>query len=197
MTEQVQRSLGMRPTTQPWRQSTRRHIPQPPLRVGICLDVSVSMGRFLKPAASAAWTTAKATTWISDATTATVTFGAKVQAVTRAGQRPGHVPIFDLEPDTAGFCVAVDALDHELGLSATGHAARLLVIISDGHLPDADRAPAQTRLDRLARNGCGLLWITPPNAAPLTGARVITLTQPDRLGRHIADAATAALRPHP
>jgi hypothetical protein len=58
------------------------------------------------------------------------------------------------------FCQAIDALDHALDLSRPG-AARLLVIVSDGHYTPGECRDGQQRITRLAAYGCGILWLTP------------------------------------
>ena len=79
----AQRATGLRPTAEPWAREVHRHVPSPPLRVGIAVvDVSAKMQPFAKPLASAAWIVARAAGW-SDAIAATVCFGERVTAVIR------------------------------------------------------------------------------------------------------------------
>jgi len=193
MTEHVQRSLGQRPDAEPWMRTVRKANPQPPLRVGICTDASSSMGAFIAPAASTGWVIAQAVDRIADSQSASVTFGEHVTAITRPGRAPALVREYDLEGATTGFPTAVDALDHTLGLSQAGHAARLLVVISDGIFWDPDITAGQARLDRLAKTGCGLLWIGPTGSRPLTGTQEVILDDPTQAGPIIARAAATAL----
>ena len=90
VTAAAQRAAGVRPDAQPWRSTHHRRIPNPPLAVGITVDVSVSMRAWLGPLQSAAWITAQATRW-AHGRSATVTFGEHVTAITRPGQPPGEV----------------------------------------------------------------------------------------------------------
>jgi hypothetical protein len=189
----AQRAMGQRPTAEPWRRTENRRVPQPPIHVGICADVSPSVSSFAGPIASAAWIVAQATAW-AHGTSATVTFGRYVTPVTRPGQPPEQVHLFRLEGATQGFPLAVDALDAALHLSDPRAGARLLVVVSDGELTDDERRDGQARLDRLTRSGCGLLWLGPPHSTPLTGAQTTALGNPADAGRAIARAATAALR---
>jgi hypothetical protein len=153
------------------------------------------MTAWAEPVASAAWITAQATAWAGGAS-ATITFGARLTPVTRPGQPPAHVQLFDDEPDTQGFPTAIDALDHTLALTDPRAGARLLVIASDGQLLDTERTDGQTRLGRLAAAGCALLWLAPPGATPLPGVHAVTLDQPAQAGLLIARAATTALTRH-
>ena len=117
-----------------------------------------------------------------------------VTPVTRPGQPPEQVRLFDLEGATQGFPLAVDALDAAVHLSDLRAGARLLVVVSDGEFTDEERRDGQARLDRLTRSGCGLLWLGPPRSTPLNGAQTTVLGDPADAGRAIARAATAALR---
>ncbi|MBG6136215.1 vWA domain-containing protein [Longispora fulva] len=193
MSGHVQRQLGQNPTTEPWSHNQRRTVPQPPLLVAIALDVSRSMAGFLRPAASTAWILSQAVSHVPDGASALVTFGSYVTAITHPGKPSADVREVPLERSTTGFCTTIDALDHKLGLSRRDHAARLLVIISDGYLPHSDIPTGQAQLDRLARSGCGLLWIGPVNSAPLTGTEVLLLDDATHAGPAIAAAATKAL----
>jgi hypothetical protein len=195
MTGGAQRAMGQQPTTEPWRRTERRRHPHPPIHVGICVDVSPSVSAFAGPIASAAWITAQATAW-AGGTSATVTFGEYVTPVTQPGQPPAQVRLFTEEDDTAGFPLAVDALDGALDLANPRAGARLLVVVSDGVFTGEERYDGQQRLNRLLRAGCALLWLAPAGSIPLTGGQQVTLTNPARSGQLIARAATMALAAH-
>ncbi|WP_432833032.1 VWA domain-containing protein [Dactylosporangium sp. CA-092794] len=195
MNADAQRAMGQQPTAEPWRRTERRRHPNPPIQVGICADVSPSVSAFAGPIASAAWITAQATAW-AGGTSATITFGQYVTPVTQPGQPPAQVRLFDEEGDTAGFPLAVDALDGALDLANPRAGARLLVVVSDGEFTGEEKLAGQQRLDRLLRAGCALLWLAPPGSTPLTGGQQVTLTDPARSGQLIARAATAALAAH-
>jgi hypothetical protein len=193
----AQRAAGLRPTAEPWLRTVHRHVPSPPLKVGIAVDVSGSMQPFAKPLASAAWIIAQAAGW-SDATAATVCFGEQVTAVTRPGQVPAHVREFSADHGTEVFCQAVDALDGALGLSRAGDGARLLVVVSDGYYTAAQRTGGQIRVRRLLACGCGVLWIAlRKDPKPMDGAQVALLDDPSAAGEVIGIAAKRALRAAP
>src|SRR6266702_4519061 len=191
----AQRAAGARPAAEPFTRVVRRHVPSPPLRVGIACDISGSMSAFAGPAASAAWILARAASLIPGAQTATVTYGDAVRPVTRPGHAPAHVTDFTAPDSTEKFCQAIDALDGALGLSGPG-AARLMVIISDGAYTADERTSGQRRLGRLARAGCGILWLAPDTrwADPMTGTHAVTMTDPAATADTIARAATRALQ---
>jgi hypothetical protein len=190
----AQRAAGALPTAEPFTRTARRRVPAPPLKVGIACDVSGSMMPFTGPVASAAWILARATTAIPAATAAAVTYGDTAQPLTWPGHAPAQVAEFTATACYEDFRGAIDALDGALGLSRPG-AARLLVIVSDGEYKGTQHADGQKRITRLAATGCGILWLAPdaPGNHPVTGAHVITLTNPAATAAAIATAATRAL----
>ncbi|MCP2323629.1 hypothetical protein HDA40_002136 [Hamadaea flava] len=194
MSNQIQTRMGQTPTSEPWRRKTRQPNPRPPLRAGIAVDVSGSMAGFLDPAAVTTWLLANATSRLPGSATATVIFGDQTRAITRPGQPLAGVPILPQDGATEGLLTAIDALDDQLGLSAAGHSARLLVIVSDGWLDSQELALCQGRLDRLARAGCGLLWIGPENSLPLRGGRIVLADDTATIADLITSAAVDALR---
>ncbi|MEU9018657.1 VWA domain-containing protein [Actinomadura sp. NPDC048394] len=190
----AQRAAGTTPTAEPFTQTVRRHVPAPPLRIGIACDVSGSMNEFARPVASAAWIIARAAGHLSNAVSASVIFGARVRPLTRPGQTPAQVPVFAANDPTEDFTTAVDALDAALDLTRPG-AARLLVIVSDGRFKDPHPTLGQQRLDRLTASGCAVLWLAPHrHATVLNGAHPITLTDPAQTADTIGAAAIHALR---
>ncbi|MFB9902877.1 VWA domain-containing protein [Allokutzneria oryzae] len=163
--------------------------------MGIACDVSGSMRAYTAHVASAAWILAHAAHHTRiPATTATIAFGSGVHAITHPGSAPAVVTEFAARDCYEDIPTAIDALDGALGLAHPG-AARLLVIVSDGHYDPHARRDGQHRLDRLRANGCGVLWLA-TNAAnePLQGAFVHQLNDPATTARAIGRAATAALR---
>ncbi|ACU72939.1 VWA containing CoxE family protein [Catenulispora acidiphila DSM 44928] len=192
----AQKAAGAIPTATPWVHTSRRHQPSPPLRVGIAVDISGSMYDAAAPVASAAWITARAIAVTNpDCKTATVAFGNAVTPITRPGTNPTAVTEFRAEDMAEKVCTAIDALDGGLGLTRPG-AARLLVIVSDGHFVWEERAGAQARVDRLIASGCAVLWIALADGyapAPLNGCHVLSLADPASAGAEIGKAAAKAL----
>jgi hypothetical protein len=192
----AQRAAGALPTAHPFTRTQRRRVPAPPLKVGIMCDVSGSMLAYTAPVASAGWILARAAATIPAAQTATVTYGEQVTPVTHPGHAPAKVTEFNALDCYEEFTTAVDALDGALSLSRPG-AARLLVIISDGHYKDTQYPNGQKQINRLTASGCGVLWIAPDTpsdpAKPMKGTQVITLNDPAATADAIAKAATRAL----
>ncbi|MGI5206245.1 hypothetical protein ACQEU6_32315 [Spirillospora sp. CA-108201] len=190
----AQRAAGVTPTAEPFSRTVRRHVPAPPLRVGIACDVSGSMNTLAAPVASAAWIMARAAGHLPDALAATVIFGARVRPIAHPGHTPAAVTEFAARDPREDFVQAVDALDSAVELTRTG-AARLLVIVSDGIFKDDQREEGQKRIDRLTAAGCGVLWLSMSGRTkPMKGAHLVTLTDPAAAADAIGVAAARALR---
>jgi hypothetical protein len=196
ITRDAQRAAGAIPTAEPWSATSRRHAPNPPLKVGIAVDVSGSMAAATGPVASAAWILAHATRYAGpDNASATVAFGEQVTAITRPGKPPAQVPQFRAVCGTERVSEAIDALDGILDLTSPG-TARLLVIVSDGGFVGYGEAEgARTRVARLNKAGCAVLWLDlfgGYSAVP-PGATRVMLTNPAEAADAIGKAAITAL----
>lgn len=83
-----------------------------------------------------------------------------------------------MRDDWEAIDTAINALDGALDLSQPG-AERLLVIVSDGIVPDPLRRNAQRLVDRLRATGWAVLWLAPSKSCkPLTGATTHVMTDP-------------------
>ena len=192
----AQRAAGAVPTATPWRRTVRKTTPIPPLRVGIAVDVSVSMRRFTGPVASIAWILAQAVRKSGlDAASTTVAFGgATVTPITRPGYAPARVTEFAARVCGHPVLEAIDHLDRALDLSRPG-AARLLVIVSDGVFGADRRTAADRRLTALRGTGCAVLHVSAngQTALPLAGAEHVAVGDPSDAGAVIGAAAVRAL----
>lgn len=194
MAADAQRAAGKVPTAEPFRRTQRRHVPNPPLRVGIACDVSGSMRPLTGPVAQAAYILGRAVSHVDDATAATVIYGRHVRAVTFPGVAPTQVTEFNARDGRHSIGQAVKALDLALGLDRPG-AARLLVIVSDGKYTTEEAEAGQREIDRLVASGCGVLWLAlGDDVEPLNGSRVVSLEDPAQAVGVIGQAAVRALR---
>lgn len=194
MAVDAQRAAGATPTAEPFTRTTRRHVPTPPLRIGIACDVSGSMSAAAPAIAATAWILNRATGFVTDAKAATVIFGQHVRPITRPGQVPAEVTEFEANDGTEQTTRAIDALDAALDLTRRD-AARLLVIVSDGHFGYDELVTGQQRINRLRAAGCAVLWIALNDySTPMTGVTTLILHDPATAADAIARAAIAALR---
>jgi hypothetical protein len=191
----AQRAAGAMPTAEPFTRTARLTVPAPPLRLGIACDVSASMRHLRGPVASTAWILAHAGRHSTVPTeTAAVIFGVHVRPITHPGKVPAELTEFEADDDWESIALAVDSLDGALGLSRPG-AARLLVIVSDGHFSGDERPAGQKRVDRLRASGCAVLWLTShAYDEPFDGVTVHQLTSPTATAAAIGRAATNALK---
>ncbi|PPK63374.1 VWA domain-containing protein [Actinokineospora auranticolor] len=191
----AQRAAGADVTAEPFTRTTRHIVPTPPLKLAVACDVSGSMGHLRKAVASTAWILAHGGRHATvNVTTATVIFGHTVRPITHPGTYPARITRFAANDACHAIATATDALDGALALSRPG-AARLLVIVSDGHFGTDERRDGQKRIDRLRTSGCAVLWLTTDERdQPFTGATVHQLTDPATTALAIGRAATAALR---
>jgi hypothetical protein len=194
----AQRSMGIPVTTEPWRQTVRKHIENPPITVGIMVDISGSMRWAETPVAEAAWAIAHAV-HRNDGDTATVAYGEKVHAVTKPGENPRLMRTFDASGGTEEVIGALRALDGGLNLT-NGRGVRMLVNVSDGQHTPSQRTGATAILKRMTAAGVKVLWVdmngggwggTDPILMP--GVEVVTINRGDDLGRLIGSAMTKAL----
>lgn len=194
----AQKAAGAVPTATPWMRSIHRAGQQPPLRVGIAVDVSASMSVATEPLASAAWIMARATALTAtDSRTATVTYDLSVTAITAPGRTPTCVSEFAATGSGHSLAEAIDALEAGLDLTHSG-AGRLLVIASDGRYRPTEAIPAAARITALRATGCAVLWLAfAPDPRPLPGVTVLELTDPAQAAAEIGRAATRALADGP
>lgn len=191
--QSAQRSMGMLPTAEPWKQTVRRHVDQPPLTVGIACDVSGSMSAVTGSVASTAWVVAQAATR-AEGKSATVVFGDHVQPVTRPGAAPAEVQEFTAPGGSEAVTAAVDALDGSLNLT-NGTGARILFLITDGvFVAPGENEKILRRVKRLRAAGCPVIMINHRSAPkPVRGVETVTITNPDDVGRVIGDVCVRLL----
>ncbi|RSM68685.1 hypothetical protein DL991_41180 [Amycolatopsis sp. WAC 01375] len=154
----AQRARKMPVTARPFRQVVRREPPEPPLTVGIAVDISGSMSWATSALASTAWLVAHA---VDDAggTSATVAFGERVTAITKPGVPPVMVQKFVADDGHERFTDAMRALDGGLRLTS-GSGARLVFVVSDGHfVAPGEKDSAAGIVARFVRCGVHVLWL--------------------------------------
>jgi hypothetical protein len=152
-------AAGAVPVAEPWRRVQRMGTPTPPLRVAILCDVSGSMTHWVHVASSIAWQLSEAVALLPDARSTLVAFGETAYPVIRPRVRRENVPVLPANAGHERFCLAVDAADHELGLSVLGNA-RLLVVVSDAvYGMSGEAVGAAIRVRRLMERGCRVIWL--------------------------------------
>lgn len=154
----AERSQGRMVTAKPWTKKRRRHTINPPITLGLMTDTSGSMHWAQTIVASSAYIFANAISRVGGRAAA-VTFGNQAEAVLRAGDIPDVVAERSADGGHEEFEAAIAALDGVLHLSNPG-GAKVLVVISDGHLVKAGEIPkAEIWLERLHQAGTAVVWL--------------------------------------
>jgi hypothetical protein len=194
MKRSAERAMGLPPTAQPWKQTVRKQVDQPPITVGIGCDISGSMRWATDAVASAAWVIARAV-HLCEGDSATVAYGERVHAVVKPGESPARVREFAANGGMENFIGANRALNGALQLEgATG--TRLLVFISDGQYTHSQREQGDKYVARLIESGVKVLWIGfygQPRDTAVKGCEYVRLTDPSKMGSIIGDAMVRLL----
>jgi hypothetical protein len=152
-------SRGVRSELPTWRHKTRKHNDEPPLTIGVMVDISSSMSSAMKPMASIAWILSEAGKRVQ-AKSAMVYFGSGVFPTLKVGQRLDEVNVYSAPDGTEEFELGYKALDGTLNLVA-GQGVRLLVVVSDGHYRTDQESAVKKAVSECERNGVAVLWIVP------------------------------------
>ncbi|MFF9786291.1 VWA domain-containing protein [Streptomyces nigrescens] len=189
----AQRSRNMPVTARPFRAKVRQRTEEPPISVGVAVDVSGSMGQYTSILASASWIFAHGTHEVAG-TAATVAFGSAVTPIVSPGQRPAQVTEFTANDGTHRFSEAVNALDGALHLSRPV-GARVLAVVSDGHWEPVELRGGERLVQRLARAGVRVLWFClDPRSKVLPGAYRVPVGDVADIPSALSTALVAALR---
>jgi hypothetical protein len=154
---QAQRARGMMVDVQPWNRVQHRHVDNPPLTIGVMVDISGSMGSAMKSMASTAWVLSEAVRRVQGRV-AMVYYGSSVFSTLKPGQHLNEVQVYTAPDSTEEFDKAFLALDGGLTLTE-GKGARLLIIVSDGQYRLDQVKAVDARLAQAARAGVGVLWL--------------------------------------
>jgi hypothetical protein len=160
----AERSMGRMTTAKPWEGVKRRHAHSRPIVVGIATDTSGSMRWAEGAVADFAYTWANAGRRIG-ARTAAVTFGDHALSIAAPGEVLTKVRRKDANGGTEHADQALAALDGGLKLSHQNGTAKLLVVVSDGHLVISHESlRVIQRLREFRAGGTKVIWVTPEHS---------------------------------
>lgn len=189
----AQRTMGLPVTARPFRATARQHAEEPPVSVGVVVDVSGSMRSYTGIIASTAWVFAHAAREVAG-TAATVAFGSGVTPIVAPGHPPTQVTQFSANDANHRFTEAVNALDGALHLSRP-LGARVLVIVSDGHWEPAERHGGLRLVRRLREAGVHVVWYClDPNSDVLPGVDRVEIAGIAEIPTTLGRVLLAALR---
>ncbi|MGW3607808.1 VWA domain-containing protein [Micromonospora sp. NPDC005161] len=191
ITAQAQIAAGALPTATPWQRRSTLPPHKPTLHLAVLVDTSGSMRSYAAPMSSAGWILAHAA-HATQAVTTTIAFGSTATLLVAPRRHPTQVLEMTAAGGTTAFIDAVKLADTLLNLR---HRAtlRMLAVVSDGDLPNADAA--QRLISTLHHTGCTVLWLRPANLPGHTFTHTTTLLVDDPVHAvgTIADAAVTAL----
>ncbi|WP_156150383.1 hypothetical protein [Gordonia sihwensis] len=152
----AQQELGLQVTATPWRRRRTVEHPAAPLELGIICDRSQSMSRHLESVAAVAWTLQHSIVGARGRSRAWV-FGADAHVLPE--QRGDRITIPTVDAHTLALLPAI--VDYQRW-ARPEHAAKVLIVISDGALYGD---PVRDHLVRLAATGVKIIGITPRPSA--------------------------------
>lgn len=158
MLRDAQRTRGEIVTARPFRHRVVRRVPEPPVTLGVMVDISGSMAWATGIIATCAWAFSHAVHTIQGRS-ASVAFGDTVLPITHPGAPPRQVTTFQAAGGYEEFCEGFAALDGALNLS-TGQGVRVLVVVSDGQfVKHGEMHKSAEAVSRALRNGVIVLWV--------------------------------------
>lgn len=192
MAQDAQRAMRVPVTATPFSRTHRREVPRPPLTVGISCDVSGTMESWQGATAMLTWALAQAVANLNG-TVAAVAWDHSVYPTVKPGHAPKAMPVASCGGTSEGCPQSLRALNGALRLTADPTGARLVVIVTDGRLPNLTHVSAE--IDRLADSGARVLWVRPARGSygpPTRKAIDVPLKTPsefaDVLGRELVQA---------
>jgi uncharacterized protein with von Willebrand factor type A (vWA) domain len=155
----AEKTLGMMSTATPWERTKRTRTTTKPIVVGTMTDVSGSMSWAQRFVAEFAYVTSTAGARVN-ARTAAVTFGDYVTVIAKPNEPMKMVREMRADGGSEDFDRAAAALDLMLKLSAPTNYAKLLFIVSDGHLVNSREPEKAVKwLDKFRRAGTTVVWL--------------------------------------
>ncbi|MBX4171227.1 hypothetical protein HBA53_23255 (plasmid) [Rhodococcus pyridinivorans] len=152
----AQRANGQAVTATPWRRNRRKVTEKPPLHVGVVVDVSGSMDRWLPAAGTVIWSLAEAAAELGG-TAAATGFGGTVTALLGPRARANRVPVVPGGSSSTGCAEAMSAVTAGANLT-TAVGARVLVVLTDGELPSHEASAIGDRVRYLRRHDVHVVW---------------------------------------
>lgn len=186
----AQWAAGLPVTAKPW--TAMRSVPRTStrLRLAVIVDASATMQRWAQTAAPLGWAAAHAVAEIGGQHTLWG-FGGDAFPIVSSGVAPSKVPVvLDPGSGSAGAGAAIRSSTAEL----TGDGVGLIVVVTDGALPD--ETDVQDAVDDAVRAGFTVVWAMPDSGEDRVRPRqahVLERQTPDKVAATISDTAFALL----
>jgi hypothetical protein len=190
----AERSMGRMVTAKPFRQTKRRVVEQPRLKVAVLVDVSGSMGPYVADVASAMWICAGAVADIQGQMIG-VAFGNEARIVVEPGKPSRNVMVFPADGGFESIGSGVQLADETISLGDPS-SPRLIIIVSDGQwvnegecaLGEAELARLQATGAKVIQVGCGRM---PKEHSP---DQAVVIEKGGELAEVVGNAAIEALK---
>lgn len=144
-------------TAAPWSRMRRRINETPPVYIGISVDASGSMDAYQYPASALAWAVAQATRHLPGRV-ASVAWDASASALAQPGRVNNDIPVAKAGGSSWGCPESLLALQGALNLYSDTEGIKIVIVVTDGVLPNAQEIQESVAL--LRRQGVHTIWVT-------------------------------------
>lgn len=192
----AERSMGRAVSAKPFKQTKRRTVEQPKLKVAVLCDVSGSMGGVVGAVSSAMWVVANAVN-DCEGKMVGVAFGDEARIVVEPGKAPKRVLDFPANGGMESIGSAMQLADEQLDLS-NPMGPRLVIIVSDGYwTSDREATLANDEMRRVQATGAKIIQVNLGSEPIDHGAdQIVTLTDAEQMADLIGNACVTALKNH-
>jgi len=193
MNRQAQVSNRQAITAKPWKQTRRRSVENPPIKLIVLSDISGSMGAYQREVASFTWAMANGVKKIRGAVGALAWngSGAPFHMIKPNSNISSTIDYYAAGGGSDGLPDAIRAADGLMNLGF-GEGVRVMVVITDGDLPN--RQAIQAEINLLTNRGVMVLWIvTTSYGFKPASTTVAVLDKPENFGRVVGPKIIEAL----
>lgn len=191
MRRSSQMAMKQEVTATPWRQTRRREIDNPPIKLAIASDISGSMDAWQREVSSFTWAFSQAVARLQGESAA-VAWNADTYSLIKPKCAPSQIPVAKTCGGSTGLPGALRALDGLMDLSFS-EGVRVLAVITDGELSPTYNQ-IQEVVTKLNNYGVKVLWIlTDKNGWSPKHATVAVLNTPDEFGKIVGAKVIEAL----
>lgn len=160
LVQSADRAAGRMTKAEPWQRVMRKHNDSPPLSVGVITDVSGSMRWAEELVAKFLYIVPRAVKHIGGKSAAAV-FGERAEPILGVGDKVTQVTVRKANDGSEAFNSACAAVVGQLRLDDPKNGARVLFVVTDGHLvAPGEMAAAAKWVENLNRLGCVVVWVT-------------------------------------
>lgn len=178
-------------TAEPWKQTRRRDVENPPLTLGIATDISGSMDKWQREVASYTWAVSNAVKNLQGKVGA-VAWDTNTYDWLDPNRFSKELTTYTCYGGSSGCAGAIKASDGLMNLSF-GEGVRVLVVITDGELGNTNAA-IQKEINLLASRGVIVLWLlTSTRGFKPKNAVVSVLKTPEDFGKVVSKTIVEAL----